>query len=114
MRSPKALILICSAAALCLGACSTYGNSGYGNTAYGYDSPGARCERIRSNNRVAGTVAGAAIGALAGSAIAGNSSNTAGAIAGGVIGGVIGNQATKSNRPCPSGYSYYDQYGNPY
>ncbi len=96
MRSPKALILICSAAALSLGACAS---TGYGDTAYGYDSPGARCERIRSNNRVAGTVAGAAIGALAGSAIAGNSSNTAGTVAGGVVGGVIGNQAAKGD-PC--------------
>ncbi len=111
MRSPKqALVLICSAAAVAasLGACSTYGDS-----AYGYDSPSSRCERARSNNRVAGTVAGAAIGALAGSAIAGNSSNTAGTIAGGVIGGVIGNQAAKG-KPCPTGYYRYDQYGNPY
>jgi len=111
MRSPKTLVVMISAAALTagLGACSSYGD-----TAYGYDnSPGARCERARSNNRVAGTVAGAAIGALAGSAIAGNSSNTAGTVAGGVIGGVIGNQAAKG-RPCPSGYYRYDQYGNPY
>lgn len=110
MRSPKALIVIFSAAALSasLGACSTYGD-----TAYGYDSPRTSCERARSNNRVAGTVAGAAIGALAGSAIAGNSSNTAGTVAGGVIGGVIGNQAAKG-RPCADGYYRYDQYGNPY
>jgi uncharacterized protein YcfJ len=73
----------------------------------------SRCERDRSNNRVAGTVAGGVLGALAGSAIAGRGSGTEGAVIGGVVGAVAGNQLTKKKSPCPAGYvyrSYDDRY----
>jgi uncharacterized protein YcfJ len=75
----------------------------------------SRCERDRSNNRVAGTVAGGVLGALAGSAIAGRGSGTEGAVIGGVVGAVAGNQLTKKKSPCPAGYvyrSYDDRYSS--
>ena len=64
-----------------------------------------RCERNKSNNRVAGTVGGALLGALAGSAIDGGRNNTAGILIGGAAGGYAGNQLTKGHHPCPTGYT---------
>jgi uncharacterized protein YcfJ len=75
----------------------------------------SRCERDRSNSRVAGTVAGGVLGALAGSAIAGRGDGTEGAVIGGVVGAVAGNQLTKKKSPCPTGYvyrSYDDRYSS--
>lgn len=64
-----------------------------------------RCERNKTNNRIAGTVGGGLLGALAGSAIDGGRNNTAGLIIGGAAGAYAGNQLTKGHHPCPTGYT---------
>ena len=74
------------------------------------EAQSSRCERNKSNNRLAGTVGGGILGALAGSAIDGGKNNTAGLVIGGVGGAVVGNQLTKGRHPCPTGYTQRSNY----